>query len=236
MSKIFRKIETALLCMLGPVLGLTSCNNEETYAERKARERKAIQAFMQRDLAIMEPDGSDTLCYVGKIHLINEIEFEKNGFVTNTSLNEYVLFNSSGVYMQIVRQGVGEKLKDGEKTRVICRFIEYNIFGDSLQLRNDVPLWHPYGDILDVSKTSGAISASFNTDYRGGGAMYRTYGSTEVPNGWKKPLAYINLGRYTQSDAIAKVRLIVPHPEGQVSARKNMYPCFYEITYERMRN
>ena len=37
-------------------------------------------------------------------------------------------------------------------------------------------------------------------------------------------------------DEIAKVRLIVPHSQGHSDALSNVYPCFYEITYQEMRN
>ena len=66
--------------------------------------------------------------------------------------------------------------------------------------------------------------------------MYINYGSTAVPSGWLVPLSYINLGRYTSSDAeLAKVRLIVPHSAGQSNAVQSVYPCLYEITYQRGR-
>ena len=41
------------------------------------------------------------------------------------------------------------------------------------------------------------------------------------------------VGSPTEDGEIAKVRLIVPHGEGQSSASSNVYPCFYTITYER---
>jgi len=50
------------------------------------------------------------------------------------------------------------------------------------------------------------------------------------------PLTYINLGRpINEGDEIAKVRLIVPHTQGQAYASQNVYPCLYDITYERGR-
>ena len=62
------------------------------------------------------------------------------------------------------------------------------------------------------------------------------YGSTSVPSGWIVPLTYVNLGRYTSSDAIALVRMIVPHSQGTANATSNVYPCFYEISYQEMRD
>lgn len=215
---------------------LASCSDEETYAEQKEKERKSIASFLKRDICILDADG-DTVCNVGKIKVISEQQFLKQDSMTNLDENEYVMFGSSGVYMQIIRKGPGKKLEDGDAKRVICRFIEYNILGDSLQLRNDVSYWHTNPDILDVENNSGTISASFNTDYMGGGAMYLIYKDSAVPKGWITPLSYINLGRQKGEDeGIAKVRLIVPHGEGQTDATSNVYPCFYEITYQEMRD
>ena len=66
--------------------------------------------------------------------------------------------------------------------------------------------------------------------------MYMVYNKTSVPSGWIVPLSYVNLGRQVSADeGIAKVRLIVPHSQGQTDATSNVYPCFYEITYQEMR-
>ncbi|MCD8265556.1 MAG: DUF4827 domain-containing protein, partial [Prevotellaceae bacterium] len=47
---------------------------------------------------------------------------------------------------------------------------------------------------------------------------------------------YVNIGRQTTEDeGIAKVRLIVPHSQGTADATGNVYPCFYELTYQEMR-
>ncbi|MCR5433750.1 MAG: DUF4827 domain-containing protein [Bacteroidaceae bacterium] len=221
---------------------LISCHDDETYADKKEKERKAIQAFMKRDVAIVDVDG-DTVCYVGVINVISEEQFYAQDSLTNINENEYVLFDGSGIYMQIVRKGVGEKLKRGESKRLICRFIEYNILGDSLQLRSDVNYWHTNPDILDVTNNSGTITATFNTMVNEGGAMYMTYigngtgNANTVPNGLLVPLAYVNIARQVASDeGIAKVRLIVPHSEGHPNSTAGVYPCFYEVLYQEMRD
>ena len=57
---------------------------------------------------------------------------------------------------------------------------------------------------------------------------------TRVPAGWLVPFTYINLGRLDSPTAtLAHVRLIVPASQGQASAAANVYPCFYEIKYQR---
>ena len=213
-------------------IAFSACNDDETYAEKKEKERKAINSFLQRDVAIVSPEG-DTLCYVGRIHPISEKQFRAQDSTTNLENNEYVLFRNTGIYMQIVRKGAGEKMKSGDSKQIICQFLEYNILGDSLQLTSEVNLWAPYPDILDVTNTSGTFTATFNTTISRGGAMSQTYGTTSVPSGWLTPLRYINLGRQvTSEEGIAKVRLIVPHSEGHSNATTAVYPCFYEITYQ----
>jgi hypothetical protein len=64
--------------------------------------------------------------------------------------------------------------------------------------------------------------------------MANTYGSTQVPTGWLVPLTYINLGRpENENEKIARVKIIVPHNQGQAYATSNVYACFYDITYQR---
>ncbi len=224
------------LAMVLPALFvLASCDDEETYAEQKEKERDAIAAFLGRNVNIIDETG-DTICKVGVINKISEEQFLAQDTVTDLSRNEYVLFSSSGVYMQIVRRGVGEVMKPGDRKRIICRFLEYNILGDSIQLRSNVPYWHTNPDIMDVTNTSGTFSAYFNTTVNSGGAMYAAYSSTSVPKGWLVPLSYIKVGRQFSEDQISKVRLIVPHSEGHANATSSVYPCFYEITYQEMRD
>ena len=214
----------------------TSCKNGETYAEQKDKEHKAINSFLDRDIVVRDADGK-IVCEVGKINAISEEQFLAQDSTTDLEKNEYVLFQNSGVYMQILRKGTGEKIESGKTARVICRFVEFNILGDSIQLRNDVNYWHPSPDIIKISNNYGTFSANFDTDINGGGAMYSMYGSTSVPTGWLIPFNYIHIGRQDSEDeGIAKVRLIVPHSEGQTSAVSNVYPCFYELTFQKMRD
>lgn len=60
--------------------------------------------------------------------------------------------------------------------------------------------------------------------------MYNTYGTPYVPSGWLIPFNYIKVGREISSRS--KIRLIVPHSEGQSDASASVYPCYYEITYQ----
>lgn len=233
MSKKYLSVCVALCVFTAAVC---SCDDDETYADQKKKERKAITAFLKRDLTLLDAQG-DTLINMGKaISVIPEWKFNDQDSVTDLENNEFVLFPGSGVYMQIVRKGPGDPIRSGETKRVICRYFEYNILGDSLQSTNRTSYWATNPDVMDVSNNSGTINASFNTTLNGGGAMYMIYKNVSVPNGWLIPLNYINLGRQKAEDeGIAKVRLIVPHSEGQTDATNNVYPCFYEISYQEMR-
>ncbi len=229
-----KKFLYMVCAVLAVAASLQSCKDDETYAEQKERERALISAFIGRDVKIMDRDGQ-LVADVGRINVISENQFYAQDCVTDTAKNEYVLFGNSGVYMQIVRPGVGEPIKKGESKRLLCRYVEFNIMRDSIQSRNDVLYWATRPDIVDVTNTSGTFTASFNTSLTGGGAMYSYYGSS-VPSGWLVPLTYINVGRqYTADEGIALVRLIVPHTSGQSDASSNVYPCFYQISYQEMR-
>lgn len=225
-----------LTFMLLAVCALASCNKDETYAEQKEKERTAVKSFLDRDVVITDAYG-DTLCDVGKITVIEEDQFWAQDSTTNLEKNEYVFFSTTGVYMQIVRPGTGEKLKHGDTKRLACRFIEYNILADSLINSNLNVSFANYPDILDVTCSYGSFTASFNISLYGTGAMYSRYQTTAVPSGWLVPLTYLRIGRQTSDDEpISKVRLIVPHSQGTSTASSAVYPCFYEMTLQELRN
>lgn len=199
---------------------LSSCNDYETYGDKKEKERTAIAKFIS-DRSIV---------------VISEDQFNQQGYTTNTSRNEYVKLDKSGVYMQIERGGCGTILQDGEETRLVCRFSEYNILQDTTTIRNDDPNLSYGGtsvvampDIIQVSRTGGSFTASFES-----GVMYLAYNSLSVPSGWLVPLTYVKVGRpQSLSEECAKVRLIVPHSQGHASASSEVTPYYYEITYQR---
>lgn len=199
--------------MLAMVILATSCDDIETYSEKKDRERSAISSFIKKH----------------NINVISEKDFKAKGCVTDTLKNEYVLLDKSSVYMQIRRPGCGEKIKNGETTTIICRFTEYNVLGDSIQLSNDTFITSSTPDKMSVTNISGTFTGSFIS-----GVMSSVYGTKSVPGGWLVPLTYIKIGRQSEPDEeIASLRLIVPHTQGQSDASGSVYPCYYEITYER---
>lgn len=207
-----------LICAMLAVMAFASCSDSETYADQKKKERSAINRYIANQ----------------HVKVISEDQFKAQNCTTDTTQNEFVLFESTGVYMQIQRLGCGEKLKDGETANILCRFNEYNLLqSDSALQCTNIYQYNWCNDKMTVKNTSGTFTGVFSTESC---VMYLTYGSTAVPSGWLVPLSYVNLGRFTSEDAeLAKVRLIVPHTEGQSNASQSVYPCLYEITYERGR-
>lgn len=230
-SILYHTLGSALL--LGVCLPvLCSCEEEDTYAELRKTEGAQISNFLNYGTRVMDKETGDvTLDVPAPIKVISESEFYANDTVTNVAENEYVLLGGSGVYMQIVREGTGERLQDGESATVICRHIEFNIAGDSIQSTNaQSATTEIYYDRMTVQKNYGTITASFTS-----GLMSSLYG-VSVPSGWILPLQFIKLGRQNSPDAeVAKVRLIVPSTEGQSEAMNSVYPCFYEIIYTKGR-
>ncbi len=205
-----------LFILIAAAAVFASCNDYETYGDKKEKERNAIAKFIS--------DSS--------IVVISEDQFNRQGQTTDLTRNEYVKFDKNGVYMQIVRQGCGTKLQDGEKTRLICRFSEYNLLEDTITLcNNNNELYYVVAmpDIMQISRTGSSFTASFLS-----GIMYSAYESAAVPSGWLVPLSYVNVGRPQSADEeYSMVRLIVPHSQGHAKASGNVIPYFYEITFQR---
>lgn len=209
-----------LLCM---VL-LTGCEDYETYADKKEKEQDAISRFISNQ----------------NIQVISESTFNAQGQRTDLASNQFVRFERNGVYMQIVRQGCGQKLEEKKNVTLLCRFLEKNLLTDSVLIRNDVRAFitmsgtgqinvSEYLDKMTVQRNGTTISASFVS-----GMMYQYHGSASVPAGWLVPLNYVKVG-YPENDGdeVSKVRLIVPHSQGTSDASANVVPCYYEITYQR---
>lgn len=223
------KSKTIAALLLGVVLILCSCQDYETYGDKKAKEREAISRFLSQQ----------------NIKVISETTFKEQGETTDTTANEYVYLNRNGVYMQIRRKGCGDMLEEGKTATVLCRFVEYNILADSVLVRNDIPyfIYNSYlGQVIDCSQYVDKMSVlrsgtTFTASFLAGGMMYMYHStSTSVPTGWLVPLNYINIGRPDkEGEETAKVRLIVPHSQGTADASSSVYPCFYEIQYEQAR-
>ncbi len=189
---------------------LVSCNDYETYGDKKEKERKAIRQFLA--------DSSFVV--------ITESQFHANGDKTDVSRGEFVYMDNTGVYMQIVEKGCGTPLQDGENSDLLVRFMEVCIM-DTLVFYNDI---NPYDvDVMNVKRQGNTFTASFTS----GAWRSSSYGET-VPQGLLVPLPYLNMGRpRSATDRIAKVRLIVPHTQGHSTASYYVYPYYYELSFQR---
>lgn len=206
------KKTTRLLLAALAVVAFASCDDYETYGDKKEKEQDAIEAYISAN----------------GINVIGESQFHSQGDSTSVEKNEYVYLDNSGVYMQIVRRGCGSQIEEDKQVNVLCRYYEYNILDNAMQTRNDYN--NRTFDKMSVVRQGATYSATFAS-----GVMYSTYGSS-VPSGWLVPLPYIKIGRQdTPGEEIARVKLIVPHSQGQTYASQNVYPCFYDITYQRER-
>lgn len=212
-----KKIVFLLLAAISVAVSISSCSDSETYADQKKRERSAINKYISEN----------------NIKVLSEAEFNSNGQVTDTAKHEFVYLSNSGCYLQIIRKGCGEKLKDGETATILCRYQEYNLLTDSLQSSNMIGYYISVVDKMNVTNTSGTFTGTFKA---GESLMYTLYGSgsTTVPSGWLVPLSYINIGRQDSEDnEIARIRIIVPHTQGHAYATQGVYPCLYDLTYEK---
>ncbi|MDE5677347.1 MAG: DUF4827 domain-containing protein [Phocaeicola sp.] len=209
-------MKKSVLLMFAFLLGLSfqACNNDKTYAEMKEEEREAIKRFIEKE----------------NINVISFEQFQSQDSTTNVDKNQFVLFSENGIYMQIVEKGDGEYLEDG-RHEVLARYLEKKITAegtDSLSWNTDYENSSMlYPDDMIVTRSGKTFSATFTS-----GIMSSVWGSY-VPSGWLVPFNYIKVGR--EISGRSKIRLIVPHSQGQSDATRYVYPCYYEITYQLAR-
>lgn len=216
MRKIIYPI-IALCC----ITMIFSCNDGETYAEMKKKEKRAINNFIK---------DND---YTGPITVISEEQFIEQDSTTDTTRNEFVLFEDDGVYMQIINKGEGQSMIEMAKQRsdstvsksILCRFLEYDIESAEVTATNKYSSSIVDKMLCKYSHRGRSYTASFTS-----GAMLSTYSSATVPSGWLKPLDYLRLSK--NAGRIAKVRLIVPHSSGTSNAQGYVLPMYYEISYQ----
>lgn len=197
-----------LLTVTLVLVALWSCDDYETYGDKKDKEREAISKFISSN----------------NIKEITEDEFALKGCTTDTANNEFVYLTKSGIWMQIIRKGEGTKIENQKRVNVLLRFEEYDFLnGNSLSNLTSSYIY----DKMTVYRDGSTYTASFVS-----GVMASTY-SASVPTGWLVPLDYVTLARPTSDQAIAEVKLIVPHSQGTSQAQSYVYPCYYHISYER---
>lgn len=211
---------------------ISSCDNTITYAERKEQEKDAIQAWITKH----------------DYKIISEEQFYKQDTLTNE--NEFVLLKESGVYMNILQRGKGEKVLDDGRYTVLSRYLEIalssvdDVFevGDTLsgnmKLLNypvfgpewSLPQYMAQPDTYILTIDKNTYKASFKET----SMMAYVYKKASVPSGWLIPLRFLKPARsipVLPSKDISRVLLIVPHSQGSPQAVQYVYPCLYEITY-----
>jgi len=217
------------------IFSFAACSDTETYKDQRDRELDSISSFLRNE----------------NIKVISEEEFksrfDKGVTLTDTAKNEYVLFNSNGIYMQVINQGCGDYIQKGETTDVLIRFYEYNlaqranISDESLTLTNNVPYYSYLLDKMSVTNNSGTFQGSFDTSSSlmaqvYGQSSYSTGISGTVPSGWLIPFSWVKIGRpQSEDEQVAHVRILVPHSYGTTSASGNVQACLYDLTLQRGR-
>lgn len=202
------KIKISILVTALVLLSMASCNDTETYAERKARETDQINAFLaERNIQVILLD-----------------DFLKDTITNNPetgpdkTLNEYVLFPESGVYVQIIRRGTGKEIEDNETRMLNTRFLEYCIAtADTINLN----LYKNDPDVIKCTRSGAYYNASFISGYM------LNYGPS-VPTGWLVPMPYLRPD-VLNGPSSSKVRLIVPHDNGTSTAMNAVEPYYYEL-------
>ena len=228
---------------IAALVTFAACDHNETYADQRNRELDSINAFLRNE----------------NVKVIKESEFEQRFEArkagdkaikltdTDPNNNEYVLFESNGIYMQVIHDGCGNYIAKGKTQNVLCRYTEYclanraKICDDAITLTNDVPRFAIYTDEMSVKNTSGTFEGSFvDTNHSLLAQTYNSsyYGSVSatVPSGWLIPFSWIKIGRLiTADDELAHVRLLVPHTYGTTSASASVYACLYDIRFQAAR-
>lgn len=208
-----------------------SCDDSKTYAEMRDDEIDAINAWISTH----------------DYEIISESEFYAQDTMTNE--NQFVLFDESGVYMNIVKKGQGTSVLADGSYSILSRYFEIamqdrdelfslgdtltgnmNLYNNPLYLVNSswsLPMYMLHPEEYKLTIDGDSYSAAFTQSY----IMYSIYQTTSVPTGWLLPLRYVKPSRTSSSTDVARVRLIVPHAEGTRNASSYVYPCYYEITY-----
>ena len=122
-----------------------------------------------------------------------------------------------------MRQGCGEKIKDGETLNILCRFVEKSIQDTTMLFNDTYYIYDP--DIMSVTRTGSTYSATFVS-----GVMLSAYGAS-VPEGWLVPLQYVKIGRLTKPEdelEAHRAPFAGHHPECQVERQtillRNHFP------------
>ena len=200
-----------LLLALAGLLTLAACGDSETYADKRKRERAIISQYLIDQ----------------HIKAISEAQFKAQGYTTDTLQHEFVMFENSGVYMQIMRPGVGNVLGKNESANVLVRYTERNLLTDSITMSNEYPNFVAMVDVMTIRTQSGTPHAQFIS-----GTFKAFYNTEKVPDGWLVALPYVKLGGLNPN-GVAKIKLIVPSTQGTAVASGNVTPSLFTISFQR---
>lgn len=187
-----------LICfIIGLCATFAACSNSETYADKLKSERKSIS------------------------RLINE----KNIIVLNSypasgvfKENEYFRDPITGVYINVIDSGNGNRASIAKRSEVNVRFKDAITFGLSSPdtLSNNIPGYQPLSFVYGITATYTA-STQGTFEYR------------FLSPGIVAPLEYVGEN--------AKVRLIVPFASGSTLQLAAFTPLYYtELQYTRIVN
>lgn len=200
-----------------------SCNNGETYADKLDKEKEYINDFINEK----------------GIQVINESNFDPN---VKMEENEYVLFQSDGIYMHIDSLGTGSTLyhqldslnskQPGVRLVVLTRFLEYSLQYRDTMLTNlyynasPEQFYYAKNSTSYMPNSSNSTYGKFFYDSSITSSEYSmiNYYGTTVPGGWLKPLQYVGNG--------GRVKVIVPSKMGTSTAATNVLPYFYELRFQ----
>ena len=188
-----------------------------------------MQGYTQLIEKMLEDEDNAIEAFIrdSNITVISQSQFYAQDSTTDPAKNEFVQL-ASGVYMQILKRGDGELMRNGERAEFLLRFVEVLVeTGDTLSTSNLIGT-NSY-DVMMCSKSSGEFTASFTE-----GNMASNYGQS-VPTGWLVPLNYIKPAVQLPNEDLARVRVIVPHSAGHQTASSYVAPYYYEITYQKKR-
>lgn len=205
-----KKLSILFFSLVAFALFMQSCDDYKSYAEQLKEERNLIKRFISQH----------------EIETISLDQFEAQDSLTIG--NQYVEFNNDGVYLQVVHEAEGPDARFAETNDVILvRCLEvYLATNDTVVNSLNVS---SAMDEFRYTKSSTQVLGQFIKE-KNPGMMQYAYGSA-VPAGWLIPLSYLKLSTSNGADR-TKVKLIVSAKSGQADAIQNIYPCYYELTYQ----
>ena len=224
------------------LFSMVACNDTETYADQRNRELDSISAFLRNEQITVITEKQFKERFDAGVTLTDTVPMSRGG------KNEYVLFESNGVYMQVLEQGCGDYIQKGTSEEVLIRFDEYNLsYGTkidgqipSCSNNNWSTSFQP--DKVRITNTSGTFTGLFTDPnksvfaYTYNRNSYSSGISGTVPSGWLVPFSWVKIGRgNAEGEKIAHVRLLVPHTYGSTQASASVYACLYDMTLQKGR-